>query len=106
MAELIDQQLVREQFGALDAETAAMLVEAMEADLREWSKALITAWQQGDKEKASRARHSLKGLCGNFGASELMALAEGELSGDAEQAALKACLEQTITAIRATACHA
>ena len=97
--DLIDAALVREQFDALDPATVRLLRDALQGDLREWSGKLISAWSAGDDAAISRARHALKGLCGNFGATALEALAQQDLAGEAERVRLTGCMEETIAAI-------
>lgn len=98
---LIDPGLVREQFGALDAEMAERLAAAMQADLRHWSLALVTGWRHSDDPAIQRARHALKGLAGNFGAAVLVDMAYRDLPGAIEQAQMQDCAEATIDAILA-----
>ncbi len=80
MLNMIDTSLTREQFRAFPMEIALRLLNAAESDIVEWSDRLIAAWNGGDKDEAQRARHSLKGLCGNFGAVKLLEVAEQDLS--------------------------
>jgi HPt (histidine-containing phosphotransfer) domain-containing protein len=101
--DLIDIALTREQFDAFDAEVVAMLCEATQADLQQWSGRLRLAWEQEDQDGVARARHALKGVCGNYGAAALMALAEGPILAPAAGDSLSACVEETIAAIRAVA---
>jgi HPt (histidine-containing phosphotransfer) domain-containing protein len=97
--DLIDAALVREQFDALDPATVRLLRDALQGDLREWSGKLASAWSVGDDEAISRARHALKGLCGNFGATALETVAQQDLTGEAERARLTGLAEETIAAI-------
>lgn len=97
--DLIDGALVREQFDALDPDTVRLLRDALQGDLREWSGKLVSAWSAGDDAAISRARHALKGLCGNFGATALEAMAQQDLTGAAERVRLTGLAEETIAAI-------
>lgn len=101
--DLIDGQLAREQFEALDPDMAARLGVAMEADFRKWVQILLDAWDGGDEERIRRARHSLKGLCGNFGADILAGLSYTTLSSASARERLLTCLDETINAIKAAA---
>jgi len=103
MIQTIDRDLAREQFEALGAEIAATLAQAVEADMAEWGDRLVAAASAGDDEAMRRARHSLKGLCGNFGATELEQLANGRLDSEAERARFLACRTATVAALLAVA---
>lgn len=96
---LIDPALVREQFDELDPDTAALLRAAMANDLRQWSRALADGWASGNDEEVRRARHTLKGLTGNFGADRLMRHAVSGGGDPADGPALLATTEATIAAI-------
>ena len=100
MTQLIDTEMARDQFEALDAETAALLVAAIEADFAEWGDKLLAA---RDDEALRRARHALKGLCGNFGATALEAAANAPLDTPAAREAFSACRAATVAAIVAAA---
>ncbi len=100
--DLIDIALTREQFDAFDAEVVAMLCDATQSDLEQWSGRLRLAWANDDQDGVARARHALKGVCGNYGAAALMALVDGPLVA-ADGARFSACVEDTIAAIRAVA---
>ncbi|OYQ27089.1 hypothetical protein CHU93_11300 [Sandarakinorhabdus cyanobacteriorum] len=76
----IDIEQVTALFADLDRDTRTLLLDAAQRDLAEWTDRLVVAWDSGDEEGQRRARHSLKGLCGNFGASGLLALCEADLS--------------------------
>jgi HPt (histidine-containing phosphotransfer) domain-containing protein len=101
--DLIDRELTLSQFEALPAEIVAPLCEATAADLREWSKRLLDAAAAEEPETMRRARHSLKGLCGNFGAGAVMQLADGELQSAEARARFHDCIEATIAAVVAVA---
>lgn len=96
---LIDPELTLSQFEALPPEVVGPLCEALGADLREWGKRLLEAVAADDTDAVRRARHSLKGLCGNFGASAVMQCADGELQSAEARARLHDCIEATIAAI-------
>lgn len=100
MTELIDRELVREQFANLGPELAGALAEAVDADFSEWSEALARAAEADDAEAMRRARHSLRGLCGNFGAHALDRLATGPLDLPTLRAALVSCAQSTVAAIQ------
>lgn len=101
--ELIDRELTLSQFEALPAEIVAPLCEATAADLREWSGRLLDAVAADDGEATRRARHSLKGLCGNFGADAVLQYAAGDLQSAEARARFQECVEATITAVVAIA---
>ncbi len=103
MPDLIDASLTHEQFEALGPEIAGILAEATEADFAEWGGRLAAAAEAEDSEGMSRARHSLRGLCGNYGAAALEAAALGALNTVAERAAMLACRDATVAAIIAAA---
>lgn len=97
--DLIDAELTLSQFEALPSEIVAQLGEAIGADLREWGKRLLEAVAADDPDAIRRARHSLKGICGNFGASAVMQMAEGDLHSVAARTRFDDCIEATITAV-------
>jgi hypothetical protein len=99
--ELIDVALTREQFDDFEPAVVAQLCAATQADLRAWSDRLLLAWDAGDEIAAARARHSLHGVCGNYGANALIALIDDSAPGARER--LGACVEATIAAIQAVA---
>lgn len=103
--ELIDIEQVRGLFGNLDSKTQKLLMDAAEADLIEWSERLISTWEGGDKQSCQRARHSLKGLCGNFGASAMLALCSQDISGPETIETLRTCRTATLHALRQVACQ-
>jgi HPt (histidine-containing phosphotransfer) domain-containing protein len=101
--DLIDPELTLSQFEALPADIVAPLCEATKSDLREWGSRLLDAVAAGDAEAMRRARHALKGLCGNYGASALMLRDDSDLGGAAAQRDFRACIEATIAAVLAIA---
>ena len=101
--DLIDPELTLSQFEALPASVVAPLCEATETDLREWGSRMLEAVAAGDAEGIRRARHSLKGLCGNFGATAIMLRADGDLADAKAQRDFRACIEATIAAVLAIA---
>jgi len=101
--ELIDTELTLSQFEALPPEIIVPLCDATAADLREWSKRLLEAAAAEDADAMRRARHSLKGLCGNFGALAVMQHAEADLRTAEGRAGLNECIEATIAAVVAIA---
>lgn len=97
---LIDTDLVHTQFDGLPDEVIAEICAAFASDLRETQTAVLSAVDRGDDVAMRRARHSLTGLCGNFGADRVVALAGKPLIAPAERAALHEAIEQTIAAVR------
>jgi hypothetical protein len=63
---LIDAELAREQFALLDPDTAAMLMRAMEDDVRRCAAQLAAAARAGDDEAMRRARHSCGACAGHL----------------------------------------
>ena len=100
---LIDLTLTREQFDGFDAHIVNALCAATQSDLREWSNRLLDSCAAGDTDAASRARHALKGLCGNYGAQQIVEMFALPLAEPGHQAAFRACVEATISAILAVA---
>ncbi len=76
----IDMEQVTALFAGLDPDTRQLLLDAAQRDLAEWTDRLVAAWAGDDDDGRHRARHALKGLCGNFGATGLLALCEADLS--------------------------
>ena len=103
MTKLIDEDITREQFEALDPDTAEMLADALQADFAEWGEKLLAAARANDPQALSQARHALKGLCGNFGASALEKALGEPLDSDIARTALSAMLSATVAAILAVA---
>lgn len=101
--DLIDRELTLSQFEALPPEVVAPLCEATASDLREWSMRLLEAAAAEDPEAVRRARHSLKGLCANFGADSVMQHAGGDLRSSEARARFQDCIEATIAAVLAIA---
>lgn len=96
---LIDIELTREQFDELDPATRDLLRSAMTRDIRTWAQRLVDSWASNDAEEVRRARHTLKGLTGNFGAARLHGLASADHADEAHARAVIACAEETIQAI-------
>ena len=86
-----------------DPETLAMLLDSGSSDITEWTERLIEAWQSGNADDQSRARHSLKGLCENFGAHTLLVHCERDLSDPAAAATLREYRELTLRMLREVA---
>ena len=101
--DVIDIPLTREQFDAFDAETIAMLCEATQSDLDEWISRLLVAWEADDQPAVLRARHSLKGVCGIYGAHALIALIAEPMREATARDRLMACVAKTIAAIHGVA---
>jgi chemotaxis protein histidine kinase CheA len=100
---MIDQDVTKAQFSAFPADVSMRLLTAAESDLTTWSDSLLAAWAADDTEAISRARHALKGLCGNFGASKLLELALSDLTSHIGRADFLALRDATLQAIRAVA---
>jgi hypothetical protein len=97
---LIDEELTREQFEYLRPEVAEQLLNALGRDLERWSETLLNAWDQSDAETIRLARHSIKGLCSNFGAGRMHELAALDLSSEASRREFRAVHGDTVEAIR------
>lgn len=100
-AELVDLQAVDALFGGMDSDTCDLLLDAAAADTTEWTERLALAWQQGNAEEQSRARHSLKGICGNFGMTLLLDRCAGTLAADEALQDLRDCRDASLAALRA-----
>lgn len=99
-SEVINRDLTQDQFCALDSQTCLLLVEAFERDFDSWTTRLVQAASVGDIQGTCRARNALSGLCGAFGAIELMQACTGPLASPADRQALLAMNAATLTAIR------
>lgn len=99
--DLVDPHAVEALFGGMDADTCGLLLDAAAADTTEWTERLAEAWQQGDAEGQSRARHSLKGICGNFGMTTLHDRCAGRLGDDDALQDLRDCRDASLAALRA-----
>lgn len=89
--------------GQFDKETREALLDAGQKDITNWTERLIEAWQAGDSDAQSRARHSLKGLCENFGAYTLMSHCERDISDPHEIETLREYRELTLRLLREVA---
>lgn len=98
--QLIDPAAIEALFGGLDSETAAVLLDAAEDDITTWCDKLVDAWALDDQEAGSRARHSLRGLCGNFGATALLELCQRGPDDPAAADRLRECRSATLVAMR------
>ena len=103
MLSMIDTAVTHAQFAAFPQELALRLLTAAEADIVEWCDRLLAAWDQGNADDIARARHSLKGLCGNLGAVKLLALTEADLDSAAARQAFIELRKSTLYAIRMVA---
>jgi hypothetical protein len=103
MLSMIDKDVTGAQFSAFPPEIRARLLAAAEADITNWSDKLLDAWEAQDSEVTSHTRHALKGLCGNFGATKLLAMAEEDLSLPECRAAFLSLRGATLHAIRVVA---
>lgn len=97
---LIDVELVHEQLDGLPGDVIAEICAAFAEDMATVEAALLTAASAGDEAGMRRARHSLAGLCGNFGAAPVIALAAQTLIAPAEREALQEAIAATIAALR------
>ncbi len=100
MLSMIDLAVTQAQFSAFPADVSARLLSAVDSDMTNWSDQLLAAWEADDSEAISRARHALKGLCGNFGASQLLEMAASDLSLSEHRQEFRALREATLHAIR------
>lgn len=97
---LIDPVPVRDKFDGLDPATRRLLFDAIDADLREWVGHLTEAVTTGDAVQAERARHTLKGLCGTFGAIALLDICLSDLTAQEARGRLWACVEASLCALQ------
>ena len=97
---LIDEELTREQFASMGPDLVQRLLDALNRDLHKWAERLFIAFDVGDEETIRNARHSIRGLCSNFGATPLHEMAETELTTPASQAAFRSLRDATLDAIR------
>lgn len=95
----IDMEQVTALFAGLDPDTRQLLLDAAQRDLAEWTDRLVAAWAGDDDDGRHRARHALKGLCGNFGATGLLALCEADLSAPGMAVRLQASRVATTRAL-------
>jgi hypothetical protein len=100
---LIDVGQTQALFGELDAETCDLLLAAAAGDLENGCEALIAAWQAGDANAVQRARHSLQGVCGHFGATALLGRLRDEYSSPSAGRQLRATCAATVAALRSAA---
>lgn len=96
---LVDHALIAEQLGDLPAGVLAEILAAFAADCERCARDLLAATAEGDVVAAGRARHALRGICGNFGAARLIAAAEGTLQNEADRAAFRAVMARTLDAV-------
>ena len=101
--DLIDISLTQSQFDAFEPDIVAALSDATRADLEEWSTRLLDGWTVGNEDEIRRARHSLKGVCGNFGAERLIAMTTQPLTSAEARDQFRVCVEATIAAVLAIA---
>ena len=100
---LIDEELTREQFAFLGPEIVQRLLAATHRDLDSWGDRLMTGWDTGDQESIRVARHSIRGVCSNFGATRLHEFAQTDMTSAASREAFRALHDATLEAIRRTA---
>jgi CheY-like chemotaxis protein/HPt (histidine-containing phosphotransfer) domain-containing protein len=97
LAPAIDADRIEALSRALDRDTLASMVDRFSKGIDDMSERLTTALETGDYETASRAAHTLKGLCLNFGANGLAdrsaaaeaILSQGERPGQSEMDGLR-----------------
>jgi len=99
-ANLVDPQAVEALFGGMDPDTRNLLLDAAAADATEWTERLLQAWQDGDVNDQSKARHSLKSICGNFGMTCLFERCVGDLAVSAAAQDLRDCRDASLAALR------
>ena len=100
---LIDEDLTRDQFEFLGPDSVQRLLDAIHNDLRRWEELLRIAWETGDEKAIHLARHSIRGLCSNFGAEPLHRMAEADLTTAESREAFRALRDDTLKAIREVA---
>lgn len=95
----IDIVQIKSLFGGLDSDTQELLLDAAAADFNEWTEKLIGSWAAQDVDLRQRSRHSLKGLCGNFGAVALLEYCDMDLSHNSAVHELRVCRDNTLRAL-------
>ena len=70
MSDVLDQQLLEELKLVMEDEFSALMDTFLSESARQFADAR-EAWQSSDMEALRRHAHSLKGSCGNVGATEL-----------------------------------
>lgn len=101
--DIIDQTVITALLADFDQDTTRLLVAAAEADIIRLGEQLVQACEAQDAEAQHRARHSLTGVCSNFGATALLAIAAADLSHEAAQEDFRNHAKITISALRAIA---
>lgn len=96
---LVDPAMIAEQLGELPATVVAEILAAFAADCERCARDLLAATTADDTVAAGRARHALRGICGNFGAARLIAAAKGALHNEADRAAFRAVMARTLSAV-------
>ena len=96
---LVDHALIAEQLAGLPADLLSDILAAFGADCERCARDLLAATADGDAVAAGRARHALRGICGNFGAARLIAAAEGTLQDEADRAAFRSLAVRTLDAV-------
>lgn len=102
-ADMLDQTAIRTLFDDLGENTARKLLSAAEADIATLAQQLLDACAARDEEVQHSARHSLAGVCTNFGAAALLAIAAEDLSSEAARERFRSHSRMTVTALRAIA---
>lgn len=97
---LVDLHAVEALFVGMDADICGQLLDAAEEDASEWTERLVRAWRDDNAEEQVRARHALKGICGNFGMTALLDQCTGDLASATATAAVRDCLDASIAALR------
>lgn len=96
---LIDPELIAEQLGDLPADLREAIAGAFAADLDRCVGQLLDACSVGDSGGAGRARHALRGISGNFGATPLIRAAEGDLTHETDRARVRTLAARTLDAV-------
>ena len=97
MSDLLDEELLAELREIMEDEFPDLLETFLAESERQYAE-IRGAWQAQDLEQLSRAAHSLKGSCGNVGATQLHSLcAELEQQARAGESAELAGLEALVS---------
>ncbi len=107
---VIEISRLEDMFGGMEQNLQERLVQAVEADLKNYFSQFEDAVNATDGELIAKSHHALKGLCSGFGAHALLAKLEGirENPGSNTSAKLdeaKANLEETLLALQQFLAH-
>jgi len=64
-------EVAQAQFANVPPQTRQKLIEAVVADLTNWTGKFVSALDEKNEEEMARAHHALKGICAGFGAQAL-----------------------------------